>query len=155
MINVSPRLRNATAIYIDVALLVVLLVLFSPRLTGLPLHEWLGIALGVPLVVHLVLSWAWIRTHTARLSARDARARINYLLNWVLFILVVIEVTSGIAISQAALPSIGIPTINDRAWRELHNVTLNWTMLALGLHVAMNWKPLVDGVRRYLWSRPS
>jgi cytochrome b len=153
LIRASSRPRHVVAIYIDIALLVALLLLFSPRLTGLSLHEWVGIALGLPLVVHLVLSWLWISAGTARFVPRaSARARINYVLNWILFILVVIEVTSGVVISQVALPSIGIPTINDRAWRALHNQALNWTMLLLGLHVAMNWKPLATGISRYLWN---
>src|SRR5205085_9667219 len=99
-----------------------LLLLFSPRLTGLPVHEWLGIALGAPLLVHLLLSWSWIRTATARLAtATPARARVNYVLNWLLFILVIIEVLSGIVISNVALPAMHVETINDRAWRALHS----------------------------------
>jgi len=144
------------AAYIDIALLATLLLLFSPRLTGLSLHEWLGITLGLPLLVHLVLSWLWISAGTDRFFRKaSARARTNYVLNWILFILVVIEVISGVAISQVALPWMGIPAINDRAWRALHNQTLNWTMLVLGLHVAMNWKPLTAGLSRYLWRRSS
>lgn len=149
----SPRLRNAVAIYIDLALLVALVLLFSPRLTGLPVHEWLGMAFCLPLLLHLVLSWSWISAGTARfIRGSNARARTNYVLNWILFILVSIEVASGIAISQVALPSIGVPTINDREWRALHNQALNWTLLLVGLHVAMNWQPLAAGVRRYLWN---
>ena len=153
MPRASWRSRNAAAIGIDLALLVALLLLFSPRLTGLSLHEWLGLVLGVPLLVHLVLSWSWIRAGTARfVGGSSLRARANYVLNWILFILVVLEVTSGVAISQVALPSVGVATVNDRAWRALHNQTLNVTLLLAGLHVAMNWQPLASGVRRYLWN---
>ncbi len=153
LIRSSSRFGRGAAIYIDVALVIVLLLLFSPRLTGLPLHEWLGIALGVPLLVHLLLSWSWIRVATARFATRSrGRARANYVLNWLLFILVVIEVVSGIVISNVALPAIGVSTINDRAWRALHNQTLNGTMLLIGIHVAMNWRLLAAGVRRYFWT---
>jgi hypothetical protein len=57
---VKSRVRNAFAIYIDVALLVVLVLLFSPRLTGLSFHESLGLALSFPLIVPLLWSWSWI-----------------------------------------------------------------------------------------------
>jgi hypothetical protein len=30
---------------------------------------------------------------------------------------------------------------------------LNWTLLVLGFHVAMNWRPLVVGVGRHVWPR--
>ena len=148
----TSRSRNAFAIYVDILLLAMLLLLFSPRLTGLTVHEWLGISLGGTLIVHLLLSWTWISTNTRRVvSGRSRRARINYVLNWLLFVLIIIELTSGIAISQVSLPSIGIHTIDDRSWRALHNQTLNFTLLVLGLHVAMNWRPLFNGVRRYIW----
>lgn len=146
--------RGTFAIYVDVLLLATLLLLWSPRLTGLPLHEWLGLSLGAPLIVHLLLSWSWISSGTRRLVAgRNRRARINYILNWVLFVLIVIEVSSGVAISHVALPFFGIPTVNDRSWRALHNLTLNWALLVLGFHVAMNWRPLVLGVSRHVWRR--
>jgi len=152
LIRSSSRFRRAAAIYIDVALLLVLLLLFSPRLTGLPLHEWLGIALGLPLLVHLVLSWSWIHAATARFATQPSgRARANYVLNWLLFILIVIEVVSGSVISNVALPAIGVSTINDRAWRALHNQTLNFTLLLIGIHVAMNWKSFAADVHRYFW----
>jgi hypothetical protein len=110
-------------------------------------------AFCLPLLVHLTLSWSWISAGSARFGrGADTRARTNYVLNWILFILVTVEITSGVAISQVALPSIGVPTINDREWRALHNQALNWTLLLVGLHVAMNWKPLAAGVRRYLWN---
>jgi hypothetical protein len=150
--STTSRSRNAVAIYVDVLLLATLLFLFSPRLTGLPIHEWLGISLGAPLIVHLLLSWSWISSGARRFVAdRNRRARTNYVLNWLLFVLVIIELTSGIAISQVSLPSMGIHTINDRSWRALHNLTLNWTLLVLGLHVAMNWRPLIVGASRHLW----
>lgn len=150
----SGAARNSFAIYVDVLLLATLLLLFSPRLTGLSIHEWLGVSLGATLIVHLLLSWSWISSGTRRVfSGSNGRARINYILNWLLFVLILVELTSGVAISRVVLPSIGIRTINDRSWRALHNLTLNWTMLVLGFHVAMNWRPLVVGVGRYVWPR--
>jgi uncharacterized protein DUF4405 len=146
--------RGRLAIYVDVVVLATLLLLFAPRLTGLPIHEWLGVSLGATLIVHLLLSWSWISSGTRRLvSGLNRRARINYVLNWLLFVLILIELTSGIAISRVVLPSIGIATINDRSWRALHNLTLNWTKLVLGFHIAMNWRPLVIGVSRHVWPR--
>jgi hypothetical protein len=151
---VSPSgraIRIAVPFFLDLLLLGALLLLLSPRLTGLPLHEWLGLSLGLPLVAHLLYSWPWIATNTRRLARQsDRRARVNYVLNALLFALIVVVLTSGIAISQVALPSVGLHTIEDRSWRALHNQSLNWLVLLTGLHLAMNWTALLAGLRRHV-----
>ncbi len=128
---------------------------FSPRLTGLPLHEWVGLLLVGLVLVHLLVSWPWIRAATRTLGRRAGlRSRFNVVMNVLLFVLFTIEITSGLAISAVALPAAGIATVNDGAWRALHNLTLNWTLLVLGIHVAMNWHPLLVGIRRHLGGAP-
>jgi len=141
------------ALVVDVVLLAVVLSLFSPRATGLPLHEWIGLGLFGIILVHLLLSWAWIATSTRRIFAPGhRRTRINLALNWLLFVLVLVEVVSGVMISRVALPAFGVATVEDGTWRALHNQTLNWTLLVLGVHIAMNWQALIRGVQRYFWS---
>jgi cytochrome b len=87
--STRARTRSIAQLYVDVILLVALLLLFSPRLTGLPVHEWLGMALAGVVALHLLLSWSWISASTRRFAIRtDWRARVNYLLNWLLFVLI-------------------------------------------------------------------
>jgi uncharacterized membrane protein YidH (DUF202 family) len=131
--------RRRIEFALDALLLVLLLFLFAPRLTGLPLHEWLGIAFVPPIVVHLLLSWRWVATSTRRLGEASTRSRVNYFLNALLFVLLTLVIASGVAISEVAVPTLGIRTIDDRAWRALHNLTLNWLMLIAGFHIAINW----------------
>ena len=142
---------------LDALLLLLYLLLVAPRLTGLPTHELLGITLLVPLLAHVLLSWTWIRRATKGvIGGASVRSRVNYALNWILFALVTVEVVSGLVISQVALPVLGIATIDDRSWRALHNGTLNWFHLAVGLHIAMNWKWIVTTMRRAWWKlRPA
>lgn len=136
---------------IDVILFGLFLFMLSPRLSGLPVHEWLGLALAIPVLVHLLLSWTWISRATLVAPIRSGwRHRINYALNWTLFVVVVLEIVSGLMISVVALPALGIPTIEDGAWRLLHNRFLNLLVLLLGIHIAMNWNVLRVGIRRWL-----
>lgn len=141
---------SSTRFTIDVALFGLILLLLSPRLTGLPVHEWLGLAVGIPVVVHLLLSWSWISRATLVVPTRPGwRHRINYALNWLLFALLVLEIVSGIVISVVALPAIGVPTLEDSAWRLLHNRFLNFLVLLTGIHIAMNWNALRVGIKRW------
>ena len=142
--------RSYIAYAVDMFLLVALWLLFSPRLTGLAIHEWLGLALGLPLLLHLLLSWSWIANATVGLFAKATpRRTINYALNALLFVLIVLEIVSGVMISAIAIPAFGIATVNDRSWRALHNLGLNWTLLLLGLHLAMNWDQLLVALRAF------
>jgi len=134
----SPRKRFI--ICLDTALLIIFILLLSPRMTGLPLHEVLGVIFFIPIVIHLLIAWPWIKNSTGKFfKTTNRRTRFNFFLNTILFILVIIELVSGFFISQVALPGLGIKTINDRSWRSAHNLTLNFTLLFAGLHIAINW----------------
>ena len=142
-------MSNRVVLGVDVALFVAFLLLLAPRLTTLAPHEWLGLAIGVPVLIHLLLSWSWISTSTRRLRATQfSRAHVNYGINAALFVLTIVMITSGAIISQSALPSLGMATANDRWWRAVHDKSVNVLLLALGLHIAMNWRGIVGLLRR-------
>ena len=132
--------RNKFVIGLDTALLIIFILLLSPRMTGLALHEVLGFIFFIPIITHLLIAWPWIHASTAKFfKTANRRTRFNFFLNAILFILVIAELVSGLFISQVVLPKLGIKTINDRSWRALHNEALNFTVLFGGLHVAVNW----------------
>ena len=136
--------RRKFIICLDTALLIIFLLLLAPRLTGLPLHEWLGFIFFIVLILHLLLSWAWIQSATRKFfRTANTRTKVNFFLNAVLFLLSVSELFSGFLISQVLLPDFGIKTINDSSWRALHNIPLNFIVLFAGLHIAINWRWIV------------
>jgi Domain of unknown function (DUF4405) len=147
---------------LDILLFVSFILLFSPLITGLAWHELLGLMLFLPVIFHLLFSWAWIRQSTRRfLHHADWRNRFNYCLNATLFSLIILEIVSGLAISQIALPFIGIKTINDWVWRALHNQASGALVLTVSLHIALNWQRIIGyfkkrgsgyhtGIKKYL-----
>ena len=145
----SPRRK--LIICLDTALLIIFILLLSPRMTGLALHEVLGIVFFIPIMLHLLLAWTWIQNATRKFfKTASNRTRFNFLLNTILFILVISELTSGFLISEVALPNVGIKTINDRAWRSVHNAPLNFVLLFAGLHIAINWGWIVAAFKKRL-----
>jgi hypothetical protein len=146
MQTTSGILRRLPLVFwLDTALLVALLLLLAPRMTGLPIHEWIGISFCVPVLIHVLLSWRWIVATLRSLPSRTTRTRINVLINTAL---TVIEIVSSLVISRVALPLLGLHTIEDGSWRALHNQALNFTKLAVGLHIAMNWRWIVSALAR-------
>ena len=113
---------NTFALGLDAVLFVLFLLLRTLTLTGLPWHEWLGVAFLVPMLVHLLLSWRWIVTAIKRaFSPPRLRDTVNLVLNLSLFVSTVGVIVSGLMISQVTLPRLGMATIDDHVWRETHN----------------------------------
>ena len=128
----SPRRRFIVCL--DTAILIIFILLLSPRMTGLALHEVLGFIFFIPIIIHLLIAWPWIQNATLKFfKTANRRTRFNFFLNTILFILVITELVSGFTISQVVLPNLGINTINDRTWRSVHNLPLNFVVLFTGL----------------------
>ncbi|MBD0376125.1 MAG: DUF4405 domain-containing protein [Flavisolibacter sp.] len=133
----SPRRKFV--VFLDTTLLIIFILLLSPRMTGLALHEVLGVIFFIPIIIHLLIAWPWIQNATTKFfRTASRRTRFNFFLNTILFIILITELVSGFIISQVVLPKVGINTINDGSWRAAHNLPLNFFVLFVGLHIAIN-----------------
>ncbi len=146
--QLNPNKVNLT---VDIAIFLVFVVTMASRFSGLAIHEWLSIAFGVTIVVHLLLHWQWITRVTQRLFGKTTwESRINYVLNALLFVAMTIVIFTGIMISEFALPQLGIRLAENFAFRRLHTMSADATLFLVGLHVAMHWHWVVNAVKRYL-----
>ncbi|NJM41652.1 MAG: DUF4405 domain-containing protein [Anaerolineae bacterium] len=140
--------------YFDIIIFLAFLVTTAPRFSGIPIHEWLSLALAVAVVAHLLLHWSWVvETIRRTFKALPRATRINSILNTALFIDFVIITFTGIAISEAALPLFGIQVTPNFAWRRLHDTASNVGLLLMGLHIAVHWDWIVGAVKRYIIAR--
>lgn len=145
--------RNLIHLILDSAIFVAVLVAMAPHWSGIAVHEWLSIAFGAAIVTHLLLHWRWLVAVTRSLFGRvQWSARINYVLNLLLFIDITIVIFTGLMISESALPLFGIDLHGGFAWRGLHDLTANISMLLVGLHIALHWQWIVKTVRRLLFA---
>jgi hypothetical protein len=143
-----PRLR-LWMFLLDIFLFVSLILLLSPYSTGLSGHEFLGAIFFLPVILHLLFSWSWIKRSTVRFLIQSGwRARFNYFLNLSLFVFVVLEIASGLIISQVFVPSIGIKTINDVAWLGLHKQISVGIVILISLHISLNWQRMISYFRK-------
>ena len=145
------RSQAKLKLMIDIGIFVGFLIAMDPHSSGIPAHEWLAVSLLAVLVVHLLLNWDWIVQITRRLfGAVNVLTRVNYVLNWLLFIDVSLIMLSGLMISESLLPSLGITLPHNAAWRSLHDLSANLFLMLLGLHTALHWNWIVDNTKRYL-----
>src|SRR5512146_1732306 len=133
--------RNKTNLIVDSAIFLAFLVAMAPRFSGLAVHEWLGIAFGASIIAHLLLHWQWIVEVTRRFFGKAQwSARVNYILNALLFVDITLIIFSGLMISEVALPLIGIQLAQSFIWRGLHETSANLFLVLVGLHVALHWQ---------------
>ncbi|MEM7535255.1 MAG: DUF4405 domain-containing protein [Chloroflexota bacterium] len=142
---------NKIRLMTDLILLVTMVLVISPPLTGIPLHEWIGFLVLIPLLFHLVVDWQWIVNTTKRLfNHQPGEVRFNYLLNWVQLLLLLLATVSGIAISEAVLPMFGVHVEIDRYWIAMHEISAGLFTVLMGVHIAMHWRWLVNTFRRHM-----
>ncbi len=148
-----PKLSNTLCnLIVDAAIFVGFLVATDPRATGQAIHEWLGLAFGATIIVHLLLHWKWIVNVVMRFFSRlPGQVRINSILNSLLFITITLIIFSGIMISKVVLNTLGLSGSHDQIWRVVHSTATNITVIIVGLHVALHWKWVVSTVKRYTW----
>ena len=117
------------------------LILLSEKLTGEAIHEWLGVAALAAILTHLLLSFDWFATVTKRFFQKQSlQTRLNYILSAALFIAMTIAFYSGLMISKAVLPTLGLSITGGMGWKSLHTLSSDATLFIVGLHLALNWK---------------
>jgi len=140
-------MSRRSRLLIDLALLIGLLVANDPAHTGLSVHEWLSIALVVPLLVHLVINWEWTVHVTKRFFERLLSvSRLNLVVDVALFVSTVAVMVSGVAVSTVLAGAVGLAHAANPLWIALHAASASSTILLLLVHFALHGKWFVETV---------
>ncbi len=141
----KARQRTIMNAVIDIGMLVVFLITTAPQFTGISWHEWMSLALGGVAIVHVVLHWQWVVAVASHLIQKATwSSRFSFFLNLCLFVAFTLVVYSGIAISEAAMPFLGVVIFDNRAWRFLHHTFSNLSLVIIAVHVALHWRWIVN-----------
>ena len=146
--------RTRLDFWLDALILVAYTLAYSLGFTGIATHEWLGIGLGVVLLVHLTLHWDWVIRTTRKLLRRDGHERFAWLVNLLLLLSMTLCIASGILISEVALPELGISLPASSFWRQMHDTTATLTLILVPIHAALRWRWIVGVARRFAAWRP-
>ena len=133
--------RTTINLLLDLTLAIAFLVSFQPVLTGLAIHEWLGLGLGGALIGHLLLHWRWA-TGVARkwLSKLPFRKRVYMLIDASLLVGFLAIIGSGVAMSRAVLPLFGLTGSTGSAWFVLHKWSSMLTLALVGIKLVLHRK---------------
>ena len=134
---------------IDVVALVAYLVAANPALTGIGLHEWLGLGALVVLFVHLLVHADWCVDALRTTLRRPTWARTgNLVVDALLLVTLVVVVVSGLFVSGAVLPAFGLYAEGDYFWDPLHAIAAQALLALLLVHVVVHWKWFVSVAKR-------
>lgn len=134
---------------VDVVALAVYLVVANPALTGIGLHEWLGLGVLVVFLVHGAVHVEWILDVVLASRKHSSWMRTGNLVLDVLILVVFMVVTvSGLLISGAVLPTFGLYAPGYYFWDPLHAVAAKVLLALLLVHVVLHWKWLASFLKR-------
>ena len=153
MPTIKKANRNKLNLFFDFGLVTAFAIEMEEHVTGLRNHELLGLAFTVALIVHLILHWSWVDSVTKTFFRKLPHgSRLNYILNWLLFIDMLIAVITGFGISRTLGLDFGIPRSALRDWQTLHVTSSRLTLILVALHVAVHWKWIIAHAKKYLFS---
>ena len=129
----------------DLVLTAILLLLMGYSLIGEAVHEWLGIAMLVLIVLHHIWNRAWYKgLGKGRMSAYRAA---QTLLTFLLLLSVLGSLFSGLVLSQYVLDFLPLGWGQDLA-QALHLPCAFWSFLLMGLHLGLHWSGVMGQARR-------
>ncbi|HNT75208.1 MAG TPA: hypothetical protein PKH77_09335 [Anaerolineae bacterium] len=140
--------RTKANLFLDIALAGAFLVSLKPFLTGMAIHEWLGLAIGVALAVHILRHWPWIVAVTAKLNRKTPQqVRHYYGLDAALLAGFLSIIGSGILMSQTALPLFDFRGTPYLLLATFHKYVSYGTLTLLIVKLGLHGKWLVNAVK--------
>ncbi len=143
--------KTVTNLFLDIAIFMAFVLAMTPRTTGIPVHEWLSIAFAACVVVHLLLHWEWIVGVAPKFFARlFHESRLNFVVDSVFFLAMILIMVSGFALSKVALPALGISLPFSLVWKRIHGMAAEIALITLGIHCGLHARWIAFNGKKHL-----
>ncbi len=117
--------------------------------TGLPFHQWLGIAVGILSNYHLLTHWNWVKSVARQFFGKTAgKARMYIVMDSAMAIGFLTIVSTGLAMSTW----LDLQLTNYLVWKTVHITASVFTLLATMIKISLHWKWIVKTARRLSFS---
>ncbi|OGO66758.1 MAG: hypothetical protein A2029_03155 [Chloroflexi bacterium RBG_19FT_COMBO_47_9] len=130
------KIKQKAHWWIDMLLFFGFLVAFFLSLTGVELHQWVGILGGVLVTYHLLVHWNWVDAVSQKIfRSRISVVQIKFLVDSLLFAGFALIVGTGLVISSWLNIS-----LSNNEWLRLHISASITTMMILLVKLALHWR---------------
>ena len=111
------------------------------RSRGIGVHEWLGIAAFVAFVAHAAQHGDWVAETARTAFARPSLGRTGHFVLDALIVVAFMTCTvSGVLVSGAVLPALGLYADGFFFWDPLHAASAKVLLALLVVHVVAHWR---------------
>ena len=133
--------------WVDAVLFVAFIVAFFLNLTGVILHQFLGVAAALMAAYHLLTHWDWVKAVTRRLLGQTSgRSRFYYAVDAALMLGFALMSGSGLVISSW----LDLPLDNYTFWKNTHVATSLFTLVFAVVKVLAHWRWIVDTANKHI-----
>ncbi|MGD9679093.1 MAG: hypothetical protein AB7V16_12190 [Vulcanibacillus sp.] len=135
--------------FLDFILIFVFLIIMEPLLTGITLHEWIGLGVGIGFIIHILLHWKWVVEATKRFFKKfPKKAKLNYILDLLLLIGSFFIILSSFPISKTIDFSwLGLGGYSY-SWFQIHVAVSFLTLLVIAIHIGLHWQWTISAFRK-------
>lgn len=128
-------------ILLDGSLFALLILLMGFHVLPKPLHEALGIVIGISVLLHLAWNGQWFPS--LRRGSWNIRRTVSVLVNFGLTVSFFVALVSGLAIANRLLPGLfGIAWQKSIVAHQAHIASSYWLLIFSGLHLGLHWSAL-------------
>ena len=125
---------------VDAVALAAYLAAANPALTGVAVHEWLGIGVFVVFLVHCAMHAGAVGTALRDFGRIPWGAKGNLVLDALVLAAFMVVTVSGVLISGAVLPAFGLYAGGYYFWDPLHAIAAKALLALLLVHVVVHWR---------------
>jgi len=134
--------------WLDAILFIGFVVTFLMDLTGLELHQWIGITIGICCGLHLILHWNWVETVISRFFGKTSwKARINLFIDAALMVGLGLIIFTGLIISSW----LNLTFIAYDVWKTTHILASVSTLSLLLVKIVMHRKWIINTAEKAIF----
>lgn len=127
---------------------ILFILLLDSTITGMQLHELIGIGIFVLFIIHKLLNYKWIVAITKNIFGKKTKlkTRIMYILDVLILIAVTLTALSGIFISKSLFTWITVS--NTAFWKTIHSPVAYLSFILISIHLGLHWQYIMAAFRK-------